>query len=336
MIDINKTYPLDANTEIAKAFLGIFGCNLEEREDMSGGANLKVYREGKKIGRVYIDTSFVLIEATTPLGQLKGFFEAKENLRMKLVGNSIHVTSHVEQQSNIEYKIFQDDTHHIEGLSTIECTVDMTKGSKCFCHHDIKFMCGETSVLHLKTMLNSQVFQMEKSENGIKEKITVSPYRDFEAYISHNIEASKQEGVFKTFAGIYTSGDKTPNLCHVFKMIKTPTEERVIKNEHIAKEGYSNSFKKRTKFIHQLGSLMNSIDPEMYRTLKELRKSLEFGDLSFLDEILNSSLINYSDDEIDSLFGFIPTIGFSADTKNFVQIPTNYRKSEKKNYLANI
>lgn len=300
-----KSFPIRNNKDliIIEIFLSMFGLTFEE-DDLPMGKPIALIDEKKEaIGSILYDNKGIQINTKTDLGLLSA--EIPNTKRwMNFINSSTMVF-----KTSISYEINSLYDKRIKGECSIKINIDASNVAIEKIEHKLSILKNNKKIVSIETG-ELDNFRVTFYKNGSSESIRLRPYAIDGKYVIYDfLSQNEKDNCDNHFLIERCISNRTK--FHIIKRIKSSTQNSTkitSQEEFIDKEKSNDNSKHDKQFIIQLGSIMESFMPNIRKTLTSLRSILKKGNTYFLDEIINSCLPEFEKEEIESLFGFTPTL----------------------------
>ena len=304
MNEIELTY--EQNLRAAIVFINMFGLLVEEKEDLCQGDTLKIMTsDGMAVGNIALNKEKINITAQTELGPLNASYK-KVTASTFIDEEQDHPGAFASWCTKIGYTISRSDEEKIEGLFICPCTMDTEFGINCACGHKLDCFVNANKTMSLKVGVDFSLFEADIFNGDLHESIQILPNDDINGYIKYQIK----QGVYgengfpyQKYSGILPdSNDQEQLLCAL--TMTSRYKERVVEQQTYKKIGHEKKYEINSKeTIIQMGTIMQSLNPDMYEKIQEIKNCLTVGKTSLLDSFITTSLGDYDDAEINALLG---------------------------------
>jgi len=296
----------DKNLRAAIVFLNMFKLGVLEKFSVEAGDILPVVDDDmQEVGTINCLEDSINIQAVSDMGIINASYKI-ESASVTRDIESIGNPRTANWNTNINYEVIKNGQEKLQGLCIISASIDDEFGTGVLARHNIQYLVNGNPVMYLKTQLNGALFMLTLINNDTEENITISPFALSGSFMRHEIK----EGQFISGEG-YPYHLLTSFLCceNYSTMIVVHLQEQKgleteSKREEVEKVDYNPMYGNCGRgIIPQIGALMQEYDSSTFKTISNIREFLMVGDVSLLDSIINTSLGNYTDAEIEALLG---------------------------------
>ena len=285
----------------ARLFLNLFNLSIEENENYNESSEIKI----KDINNNYVGTIFfkdddIIINACTSIGILKANY--KKTKLWGLMDLELY-ESFLKWKHDIKYTIYGKSI--ISGDTQIGLHFDTNSNKYCALHSTIKYIDENSNKVVINIQDDGFSFCYTAKGVNFEEELTINPNKKIEANMYHSIsegQINKKE-IFR-----YPYSDvKIINTEYKYDKKYISAFSRIIKNHDIIDSVYNCYYSLGEHYdkqdIIQKGVLMQKIDPTFKEKIQEIFLFFENDDLSFLNNLIDMSFDNYSEEERLALFG---------------------------------
>lgn len=284
-------------------FLSMFGLTFEE-DDVPVEESIELTDEKEEaIGSILLDSTGIQVNAKTDLGSLTA--ELSNTKRWITFPNRTSIIF----KTIISYDIKESSDQKIKGECSIKININGSNVTIEKIEHKLSILKSNKKMISIETG-ELDNFRVTFHKNGSSESIRLRPHAIDGKYVIYDFLSQNgktdQDNHFLIESCI-GNGTKI----HITKQTKSSTQNSTkitLQEEFIDKEKSNDNSNHNKQFILQLGSIMESFMPNIKKKLTSLRNILKKGNTYFLDEIINSCLPELEQEEIESLFGFTPTL----------------------------
>lgn len=288
-----ENVPYNLQIQDLNNFLGMFGFWLEQGQSIKRSDVLEIYSYfGKDAqGKAVIMDDTIAFYASTSLGILKGSYSPGT------ISNSMAMGERY-WQGKVNYNLTKNDKESFVGETYLDNSF-FNKMPFCLCHHTLDYLVSGAKCMSISFQNHGKLFAYAQKAGEDTETIDIMPYDDLNGYIRHDIRKGPvMDYTHETrhYACVYPSR-QDENKFGVYKI--------TIENYEDALEISSEEEKCETSSenIIKMGTLMSVIDPVMFQTIEYLNESLKMGSISLFEELIKTSLVSCSKEEIKALFG---------------------------------
>lgn len=248
-------------------------------------------KNGLKAGTVHCANK-ILVEADTAFGHLSASANYAEAMILKDSEIPGHYGAYAQWAPIIKLNV----GNKLIGDIQVIAKMDTEFGVNIICSPRLTYDDGKNKFT-FKFQCNGETFGYESAQETIK----IMPFDDLNGYIIHRKgKRSDRTGKKYKIKMIKRKDDQEKNWLSAVAHIEE--NHKVLKHTYEIYEK-KNPDDNAEESVIQKGQLMQKIDPEMYKLLKDIRKLLTTQDIYLFDNLISLSLNNYSDEEIKSLLG---------------------------------
>ncbi|HBA37473.1 MAG TPA: hypothetical protein DCY94_01990 [Firmicutes bacterium] len=298
-----KTFPMRTNKNliVAETFLDMFGLSFDHGDLFTTGEHALITNNAKdQVGRIDSIYETILIEAATPLGSLQARFPV-------IYPQSI--SAPIIFSNTVSYEILLSNGKNLKGECTIDFTTLELDNVIGLARHKLYLLDGQKVETEI-AIKDAYSFQVKFYGPSTFERISFDLNPESSEYIIHKNGKIKRSEPYVCCdkKGIETF-DKDESKLHVFHRVSENGTGRFLTGDFIDKKPRKEENSNQDDpFIIQLGAIMQKLDYDVVEKLASLRNSLNNGDTNLLDELINTSLTGFTDNELKALFGFIPKL----------------------------
>lgn len=303
---IEKYLTLEQNTCAARIFLNTFGLTLENVSDVNEFSKIKIFDKAmNEVGVLRFDNGRVImsanynnsiLDASFDIAEMSGFVDPEcKSDSFALFG---------QWSSKIAFQVQKQDCIKLSGEFLIGSSVDTEFGVSCLCHPLINCDVAGKGNITLKILRNGSTFGLKVASGSYNETINIMPWDDINGFIRHVIsngeyDPKKYQHEYKKYIGVFPAGKGDEDKLQVFLSETEQDNQISFRNEFPLKVGDDNS----ETLIIQKGMLMQDLDPDMFKRIREIREVLSIGDVSLLDNLVSVCYDSYTDEELSALLG---------------------------------
>ena len=285
----------------ARLFLNLFNLSIEENENYNESSEIKI----KDINNNYVGTIFfindnIIINACTSIGILKANYK---KTKLWGLGDLELNESFLKWKHDIKYTIYGKSI--ISGDTQIGLHFDTNSYKYCALHSTIKYIDENSNKVVINIQDDGFNFCYNAKGVNFEEKLTINPNNEFEANMYHSIYKG-QPNRDKFFRYPYSYVKKI-NTEYKYDKKYISAFSNIINNYNIIDREYNCYYSLGDHYdkqdIIQKGVLMQKIDPTFKEKIQEIFLFFENDDLSFLNNLIDMSFDNYSEEERLALFG---------------------------------
>lgn len=300
---MNETVYLTLKEQMsaARVFLNTFGLILDEPEEIdvyTFKINI-LNQNNKETGMLYFENGKVKILADTSFGKLNAEYNLAtySGFRDIECGGSL-----IEWRTNIKFNISLNKEFNLDGEMQIDCSMDTTFGNKCRTHTLLKYN-EYGNIITINFMRDGSVFSYKMDNENEKEIINISPCDIWGNYIKHYYHKGKYDEnkygyPYKKVSGV-RNDHKNDNSLGIYSFVEKYAYPVSYIEKNIERQGKDES----AESVIQKGLLMQACDKEYTKKLEEIRNKFTCDGISLIDNLIDVSLVSYSDEEVKALFG---------------------------------
>ena len=271
-----------SNIHIIKIFLNMFHLFLENEEI----SDIKTILDenNNPVGNLLIQDNQIIIDVENQNTILKANYKIPQTERINDLEDNTFVQLEFHQ---INFQL-QNNEKTVNGEFQIDISNDSQLGFSYVPRVQLTSKENENT-LRVNINQDGKIFEY----NSNTENIRISP---FLGEISHSItigdyDIGKERFPYKLISAIFDKEDKY----QIFMREEELQNILSYRNDSIPKTTEEN-------LVIQ-GQLMQEIDPKMYETIQQLRKSFTFDNISLLDYLFNICYPKYTNEELHALLG---------------------------------
>ena len=192
----------------------------------------------------------------------------------------------------------------IKGKMLLTATEYSTSEKNCTCGVDMMCTVPGIDNVSIKVLSGGKLLGINIDSLGYSEKIEVNSSHD--ACIKHGItktcvDMDKCEHTYRLHAGIYNSQmfGKYEDKLHII-VLETLDDKTIRKDEDYIDKTLSDG---TSELLMQKGALMRRLDHTMIERIQHVRNLLSINNTNILDNIISVCCEEYSDEELQVLFG---------------------------------
>lgn len=290
---------IDGNIRAAVAFLNMFGLYLNKEENIVLKDEIGIVnKHGLVVGKLMVD-DIISIEAQIDLGVL----QAKYPFAKALCFRDMEVVSqprHASWMTPINYEI-NNDNENFFGIVNFDIAIDDEFGMRCFAHNDLVYSLDGQKRLILTLQNKGITFGLTFLENDKHEVIRLRPFSLIMPYMEHDIKVDDKRFKYTCVANKSEIEKDKLSVLHLENENGELVRKALFYED---KEDYNpGCYVDGKKTFFQIWKLSHLIDKDVLYKIKQARELLCRGDISFMDSLINSSLVSFTNEEIEAMLG---------------------------------
>lgn len=290
---------IDGNIRTAVVFLNMFELYLIKEEGIALKEEVAIVNKGGLVvGKLIVD-DVISIEAQTDLG----FLKAKYPFAKALCFRDMEVVSqprHASWMTPINYEINNDNESFL-GVVNFDIAIDDEFGMRCLAHNDLVYSVGGEKRLSLTLQNNGITFGLTFLENNKYETIKLRPFSLIMPYMEHDVKIDNKRYKYTCIANKSEIERNKLSVLHLEDENGELVRKALFYED---KEDYNPIlYADGKKTFFQIWKLAHLTDKDILEKIKQARESLCRGNISFLDSLINSSFISFTDEDIEVMLG---------------------------------
>ncbi len=292
----------EQNTCAARIFLNTFGLTLENVDDVNEFSKIKIFDKAMNaVGELHFDNGRVIVSANYNNSMLEASFDIAKMLEFvdRECGNALFN----QWFNKIAFQVQKPNNVKLSGEFLIESSADSEFGISCLCHPLINCDVAGKGNITLKILRDCRTFYLEVASGSYNETIDIDiMHCDMNGFIKHVIsngeyDPKRYTHEYRKYMGVFSAGKGDEDKLHVF-LLETEWDNQIsFRNEFPPKAGNDKS----EAIVIQKGMLMQDLDPDMFKRIKQLREALSIGNVSLLDNLVSVCYDSYTDEELKAL-----------------------------------
>ena len=288
-----------------KIFLNTFGLRLGNCNNISDCSEIKIIDKNKNVvGTFSFDNEKLEINVKSETMTLKA--NCNKAKVFKFINVPVNHTKYdlfKEWQNNIVFEIETFDEIKLNGNFFISCSMDSNFNINYSCHPVINGNLFNKKEFTLKMLSDGSIFSLKISSNRDKETIDINPWNELDGFYTHELQigSNNNKDYLYRYSGVVENHDlgESDGKIHVFKKEKNNLGISENYNKYVEKETKGNYLSR----VCQKSILINTIDPLLFKIIKELKNTLIINDMFLLNNLLNICYNNYTNEEIKYILG---------------------------------
>lgn len=301
------------NLNSGRVFLNIFGLKLEDKKEIDKLFRLKIFdSKDEEVGLLYFKDGHINIDVNSNFGKIAASYDIAE------ISKKGHDNFLLEWQNKVNFTVVSNNKINFKGNIVFECSVDSEFEVHCITNSSIEFNKYPKKII-MEFMKNGHEFRYKEISDEYFEQLEVNCYDFVNGFIKHQIRKGRYDREklgypYIQFYGILpVNSDKEKIRVHAFSQgyleILFYMQQEVLSEFELDSKAS----------IIQKGLLMKKLDPDFFKKIEEIRNLFINDDVSLLDNFIDISFYNYTDEQIKSLFGFdIQRIKYQNGATNLV------------------
>ena len=300
-----------------RIFLNVFGFTLEDGEIYTKGDSLKIFDKNKKIvGNLNLDKLHEVYkdwrgEVHYICEDEKVFINVNHNGNILKASYVVPNPSSIitpdtnyengDWASNISFEFIDSDNHKMEGRINIDCIFNSYGELNSVCHSEFKFMNKDNREVNIK-IHNLCFIDITIDGDNYSEKIAIEDtYSSYNGYkVIHQVN---EKGISKVVKVTEYDNDNNYKLLMVYDIYKDNSGEKVVPKIGIKIKKRYEDYEEATEMEDLELIKVQGEDQEMFNRINELFDYIKCDGVSILNNVVNITFDDYSDEWVKYLFG---------------------------------